>query len=232
MHKIIQFFSLFLIFMIFCISSGIGQANTNKVVVVPLGRSAAASVNTVNSNGRIWMDRNLGALRPATKHADPDGYGALYQWGRGGDGHQFRLSPTLNGTSSIDAPGNVYFYTVSVSPFDWRSPRNDNLWQGESGINNPCPAGFRLPTIDEWLAERDSWSDPTANGAIASPLKLPSAGYRNRITGLIQLLGAQGSYWSSTVTGEDARVFSFNSLNSSVIDFDRAYGASVRCIKN
>ena len=41
------------------------------------------------------------------------------------------------------------------SPIDWRTPQNNNLWQGVSGTNNPCPAGFRLPTETELETEKE-----------------------------------------------------------------------------
>jgi uncharacterized protein (TIGR02145 family) len=34
--------------------------------------------------------------------------------------------------------------------YDWRGTvQNNNLWQAESGINTPCPLGYRLPTDSE-----------------------------------------------------------------------------------
>lgn len=66
--------------------------------VMPFGFFHAGSSNgTNNSNlvvevtsatGRIWMDRNLGAMRAATSATDYQAYGSLYQFGRGSDGHQ------------------------------------------------------------------------------------------------------------------------------------------------
>lgn len=90
---------------------------------------------------------------------------------------------------------------TSISPPDityWRSSKNDNLWQGVNGINNPCPAGFRLPTAAEWDEELQSWSSDNAAGAFASPLKLPMAGDRGSSDGLPFLAGTAGYYWSAT----------------------------------
>ena len=67
-----------------------------------------------------------------------------------------------------------------IHHYDWRSPQNDNLWQGVNGINNPCPSGYRIPTEAELDAERLSWSSDNSAGAIASALKLPMAGYRTQ----------------------------------------------------
>lgn len=151
-------------------------------------------VPTVESAGQIWMDRNLGASRVATSPTDEQAYGDLYQWGRGADGHEKRTSSTTSELSTTDDPGHGDFI-LTRSSNDWRDPRNDYLWQGLSGINNPCPAGFRLPTTNEWDVERASWSNNEPADAFESPLKLVMAGQRKNE---IELAGEWGRYWSST----------------------------------
>ena len=98
----------------------------------------------VSAGGRVWMDRNLGASQVATSPTDSAAYGDLYQWGRGTDGHESRTSPTTTVLSSSDAPQHDNFILALSSPFDWRNPRNNNLWQGVSGINNPGPRRFQI----------------------------------------------------------------------------------------
>jgi hypothetical protein len=138
---------------------------------------------------KCWLDRNLGATTVTgtarSAYADDAAYisaesasfGDLFQWGRGADGHQLRnpLSGTIDIQSTMDSPGHDDF--IRGFP-DWRSAQNDNLWQGVSGINNPCPSGYRVPTDEELNAERTSWGSNNADGAFASPLKLPMAGFR------------------------------------------------------
>jgi uncharacterized protein (TIGR02145 family) len=185
------------------------------------------------TTGAIWMDRNLGATQVATSSTDAAAYGDLYQWGRGADGHESRTSGTTTTLSSSDTPGHGNFITNSSSPDDWRSPQNDNLWQGVSGTNNPCPSGYRLPTSVEWEAERASWSSDNAAGAFASPLKLPVAGNRDRSNGSLGGVGVSGDYWSSTVDGTYSRSLIFNSINAFMYSSgSRAYGFSVRCLKD
>ena len=178
------------------------------------------------------MDRNLGATQAATSSTDVDAYGDLYQWGRFSDGHQCRTSATNPTPSSTDEPAHGDFIIAPNSPNDWRSPQNDNLWQGVNGINNPCPSGYRIPTEAELDAERLSWSSNNPAGAIASPLKLPMAGFRSYSNGSLNSVGTFGSYWSSTVSSASSRWLGFGSSNAFMSDYFRAYGLCVRCLKD
>jgi uncharacterized protein (TIGR02145 family) len=175
------------------------------------------------------MDRNLGASQVATSSLDALAYGDLYQWGRRADGHQCRTSPTTATLSSVDQPAHGDFIIAPNNPKDWRSPQNTNLWQGVNGVNNPCPSGYRIPTEAELDAECLIWSPNNAAGAYASPLKLPMAGSRNP-SGSIFQVGTQGTYWSSTVSGNNS-IFLISSFAFTPDNF-RAPGYSVRCIKN
>lgn len=184
------------------------------------------------ATGKTWMDRNLGASRAATSSTDTEAYGDLYQWGRAADGHQLRTSGTKTNLSNSDTPGHGDFILSPDSPWDWRSTQNDNLWQGVNGINNPCPAGFRLPTEVELNAERASWSSNNIAGAFASPLKLPMAGVRELGNGSLRYVGSRGYYWSGTVDGSRSRRLSFYSTGAAMNSLHRALGGSVRCIKD
>jgi uncharacterized protein (TIGR02145 family) len=177
------------------------------------------------------MDRNLGATQVATGSADAASYGDLYQWGRLADGHQIRTSFTTSTLSSTDMPGNGNFITVN-SGNDWRSPQNNNLWQGVNGTNNPCPTGFRLPTDTELDNERLTWVSNNRDGAFASVLKLPMAGSRDVGNGALAFVGSRGYYWSSTVSGTFARYLFFNSSTAIMVSYFRAYAYSVRCLKD
>ncbi len=184
------------------------------------------------TTGKTWMDRNLGATRAATSSTDAEAYGDLYQWGRAADGHQKRTSGTTSTLSNSDTPGHGDFITsTSGANWDWRSPQNTNLWQGVNGTNNPCPAGYRLPTEAELNAERQSWSSNNAAGAFASPLKLPVAGLRYLSLGSLNFVGSSGHYWSSSVDGTLSRRLRFGSVANMSSD-SRAVGCSVRCLKD
>ena len=210
-------------------STWIGYGNEVSFTTAP-----AFTFNTViGANGRIWMDRNLGAAQVAKSSTDANAYGDLYQWGRGADGHQSRTSGTTSTLSNTDLPGHANFIIAPNSPYDWRSQHNNNLWQGVNGINNPCPSGYRLPTEAEWNAERLSWVSQNAEGALASPLKLPMAGGRTNARGELYNVGFYGHYWSSTGLDKHSFKLSFSSAYiTSLTYFFRTFGFSCRCIKD
>lgn len=193
----------------------------------------AAVVEVTNPlTGRTWMDRNLGASRVATNSLDGDAFGDLYQWGRFSDGHQCRNSPATSTLSNSNQAPNSAFILIATTPFDWRSPQNDALWQGVNGTNNPCPTGFRIPTQAEWDAERVTWSSQNSAGAFASPLKLVNSGRRFNNSGSVENSGIRGVYWTSTINLTQANVMMFDSFSAGAVNNSRAVGNAVRCIKN
>jgi len=178
--------------------------------------------DVTGAGGATWMDRNLGATKVAASSTDADSYGDLYQWGRSADGHQSRTSGKTNTNATSAAPntGDAWyglFIRESSAPYDWLTTKDDNLWQGVVGTNNPCPSGYRLPTDIEWNTERTAWgSNTNATAAFASPLKLPAAGYRT-LVGDPRDVGSRGYYWTSTVSGDNASHLRFDSSTVSML---------------
>ncbi len=219
-----------------------GTINSGKLQVAPsacgpgfnfTGPDGLSYGTVQGPDGKCWLDRNLGATQVATAINDTLAYGNLYQWGRGVDGHQITTSGTTDTLSSSDQPGHSNFIKSPLTPYDWRSPQNNNLWQGYGGVNNPCPTGFRLPTQPEWAALVSAAGITNGPTAYASALKLPYAGYRGYSNAGLIGQGSGGYYWSSTPNGIYAYNLYFNSTavgpaNNNI----RAYGFSVRCLKD
>lgn len=237
-------------------SKGIGYGNEQIFSTLPQPESLLPTtditkiVEVKSKTGRIWMDRNLGALQVAVNSTDPLSYGDLFQWGRGNDGHQKRTSINSNILSTTDNPGNSYFILASQilnGSQDWRTPGNENLWQGVNGINNVCPIGFRIPTEKEWNEEIATWNSPSnSEAAFNSQLKLPIAGLRYGENGEFYPDKIGGAYWSSTSLDFAARNLFFSrplrdnngnilshSTGAAIVDAkNKVNGLSVRCIKN
>lgn len=182
--------------------------------------------------GKTWMDRNLGASRVAHSSTDALAYGDLYQWGRGADGHQCRNSSTTTTLSSSDQPGHGDFIIAPNNPYDWRNPQNINLWQGVNGINNPCPNGYRIPTLNEFTLEVQSYPSQNLNGAFNSTLKFTAVGYRYNVNGALGSVDIYGDYWTNTISGLPRRVKIDNNNISPGLTGSYATGMAIRCIKN
>ncbi len=176
------------------------------------------------ATGRVWLDRNLGATQVATSTTDTASFGDLYQWGRSTDGHEKRTSANISTVSTTDTPGHGFF--INANSFNWQSPVNSGLWQGVDSKNNPCPNGFRLPTIEEFEAEVVLWSSQNAAGALASPLKLPIAG-RRHTDGNIYSVGSNGMYRTNSTF-----ILNITSTSAARAGDERIDGFCVRCIKD
>jgi uncharacterized protein (TIGR02145 family) len=228
-------------------SGGIANFAFRDIAPIPDRNIADANhrmlyVPVAGLDDKTWLNNNLGAnyantangaFNPAAQASgstDANAYGSLFQWGRGADGHEFKTSGNTAGP--IATPWtSTNFITNSTAPNDWRTPQNDNLWQGVSGTNNPCPIGYRLPTETELNNQRLSWSANTSAGALGSPLKLPMTGNRGS-DGLFSLVGGIGVYWSNTITGSGSRFLYFASSDASINSSNRSGGYSARCIKD
>ena len=224
---------------------GNSVASSNSNAVIPVNPANAICDGTVpttvveitSSTGKTWMDRNLGASRSATSTLDYMAYGCLYQWGRGNDGHasmNYTWShggALINGTTTTtsDTPGNALFI---LNAADWRVSPNNSLWQGVDGTNNPCPAGFRIPTYTEFLNEFNAYNITNTNSAFSNG---PSGGFKFPATPEIYPSNSfsigygAASLWTSTV---QSLIVSISDFGISYYSGQRCIGIPVRCIKN
>ena len=221
----------------------VGEATT--VTFIYNGQTVTYGIIISSVTGKKWMDRNLGAPKTPTAFNDYENYGDLFQWGRGADGHQLIArngntdeltvgSDTSSTLSTSDNPGHSSFILSFSSPADWRNPQNRNLWQGIDGVNNPCPAGWRIPTSAEWDAE-----SITTDGF--EKLKLTLGGGREPFSGTFSAVGILGGYWSASFEPLPSNNFHYFEIASdgaggttaSGISFNygTAFGYSCRCIK-
>jgi len=165
---------------------------------------------------KCWLTQNLGADHPATSAVDATEASA---------GWYFQFNHSLGYKNNGTTTTPVAWITGFNEAIDW------------TAINDPCTimlgTDWRLPTGTEWtnvVGAPQNWTSQT--DAYNSQLKLHNAGNLTYNTSGINSRGAQGNYWSSTrasaTTGMD---FQFNSTTSAVINNDKAYGFSVRCLR-
>ena len=185
--------------------------------------------------GKVWLDRNLGASQVCTALDDTSCYGDYYQWGRDADGHQVSTSTTTSTQATGITDVGTDFITLSS---DWTTADGDGAsrtvnWSATDG-SSICPVGYRVPTIDELTAETTLASTAVTNNtdAFNNFLKLPSAGRRNFLNGSVVFQGSNGIMWSSSVSGSLSNFLFFNSSNAYTYYYYRAYGFSVRCVKD
>ena len=218
------------------------QTFTLTVNVFVSGGSFKGKVyGTVTSpdTGRVWLDRNLGAIRVCTSSTDSSCYGYLYQWGRNDDGHELRTSSVTSTRASSITPGTDMFVKSSVLPNDWTTADSNGslrtaAW-ANAGVNDICPAGFSVPTEAEIKADTiEATTTDITNAATAysSFLKLPLAGYRDANDATFNNLQVSGVISSLTHIGGRLRKVIWEASDASAGLGWNNSAYSVRCIKD
>ena len=195
------------------------------------------------ATGRIWIDRNLGATRVAQSSTDASAYGDYYQWGRPADGHQAKYLTNNNSTgftntkSSTNIPSNGLWIAPIDGSYDWLITADNTLWTGANPTSNPCPAGFRIPTLAEWQAEQANFTPNNASGAFGYSLKLTMPGWLESFSSSGASFTAKGSggfYLTQTAnTNGSVQYFGVNGSNVwTDTNLYKRQGLSCRCIKN
>jgi uncharacterized protein (TIGR02145 family) len=208
-----------------------------------------------SATGKAWLNHNLGAnynnmnsavfnpIQRATSLTDFNAYGSLYQWGRTPNNVDLvnwtsatAGTPVITATTTTlattdDAPADP-FITPTAAPYDWRSGYNNTRWQTESHSTNPCPHGFRVPTYAEMQAELSANKIIDKNSNFSSVHRFTYAGYRSATDGKIVEAGTVGHYYTSTVSGTNAKTVLLNDTQVYTPDSYRANALSVRCIRN
>mgnify|MGYP001576606487 CR=1 FL=1 len=162
---------------------------------------------------KCWITRNLGATQQATSATDATDASAGWYW-------QFNRKQG---------------YAVGPSPAWGGSTINESFnWQA---ANDPCTlligAGWRIPTYTEWLNADANGAWGNYGNTYASVLKLHAAGYLYYTDGALYSRGSHGYYWSSTQSSSaNGYLLYFYSGNSYMLDLNKAYGFSVRCIRD
>jgi hypothetical protein len=187
--------------------------------VAPVDKSVSyGTVSTTLFGGtKCAITRNLGATRQASSATDGTEASAGWYW-------QFNTKQGYKHTGIILTPS--WTITSISETSDWVA------------ANDPCTlelgTGWRLPTKVEWTSADGSWASGT--DAWSSVLKLHCAGYLNSSDGSLKFRGypaSFGYYWSSTQ--QNASVgwnLSFYSDNSDMNYLPKAFGFSVRCLKD
>ena len=181
-------------------------------------------------NGLRWATRNVDI--PGTFAANPESYGMLYQWNRRTGWYYETAVRGHDGTNEV----NTTWAAIST-------PATGTVWAPE---NDPCPAGWRVPTRTELVSLVSTMSTWVTNwngtgingntcGTAPNQLFLPAAGWRS-FAGGIGNRNTDGGYWAQETDpgGNILRAVALWSDNvvprRTVITGQKHTAISVRCI--
>ena len=225
------------------LSGGCGSVNaTGTLIIEPFDCGAFIA----DGVWKTFKCHNLGADASANPFT-PDWKlnGSYYQWGR--------LNPSASaptGTSSAQANSGA------ISGWSQSNVAGDAWTDASKTGNDPCPAGFRVPTeqnwaavanttlnpdgtyVGSWVVDATNYSSGMRIGTGNSGLYLPAAGVRRSTDGILLGRGDEGDYWSSTqvstVTTNSWFLYFRGVLSNRTYpvsrNASRVAGMSVRCI--
>jgi uncharacterized protein (TIGR02145 family) len=168
-------------------------------------------------NGVKWATRNVDVFQ--TFAPTPESFGMLYQWNR------------KKAWNTIDKVVENWIVSLPTGT-EWEKS------------DDPCPCGWRLPTLHEfellinsnntWTKVNNIWGRRFGSGD--STIFLPAVGYRTRGNGLngrFNDTGRLGYYWSSTQyssTNAHLLLFFYGNVDTGGVGSDKRDGYSVRCV--
>jgi uncharacterized protein (TIGR02145 family) len=220
------------------VTGGCGSASATGTITVTAAGAANCGAYIAPGVWKAFMCHNLGA----DQSADPFTAswrlnGDYYQWGRA---TVAAAGPT--GPSSGEANAG------SITGWNTTAAANGAWSDATKTANDPCPTGFRVPTLAQWDAVLNNnlntssyvgtnWASSSTNyttglriGSGTSGLFLPAAGYRYNSNGTLIYRGDNGIYWSSTENGSNAWSLYFSNGYANTDSNTRTYGMSVRCV--
>jgi len=211
----------------FALSIGGQTCTLDVTVTAPVCRAKVTATEYKN-----FMCYNLGA---ANTSADPftptwEINGGYWQWG-------------IN-TQAAEGPTATDPKDGAVSGWNTTTAANGSWADGSKTANDPCPAGYRVPTKAQWdgvVANNTKTIVGTFNSSVTNygvgvkfgdQLMLPAAGGRNNGNGALSDRGGYGGYWSGTEAGSSAAWYLiFNIVYADTGSLgNRLNGRSVRCV--
>lgn len=178
-------------------------------------------VRSVTINGVTWALRNVNV--PGTLAANFGDAGMFYQWNR-------RTSWSSSNPRTSFPAGKSWD----------RSNATGTLWES---ANNPCPAGWRVPTQTEQRTLLDTqkvrcdWKNlygmnfmEFTDRNTGSSVNFPASGYRDFDNGQLYYVGTNGLYWSGSSDGSNGHFLWFNEIGASQFPINKSNAFSVRCV--
>ena len=187
------------------------------------GLTATASLNVQVSGGTnptgVIIDEDSG-----------DTYGTVKI------GNQWWMSENLkNSTNQYCYRNNDQYCETYGGLYSWSIAMAGSSNSGTRGL---CPAGWHIPTQDEWLELINYFGESEVRAKLelgsGTDFRMLYSGQMSN-TGVSDHLGNVTNFWTSTkATGDNAWAISFQANKDQVwnLSLGRSYRNSVRCIKN
>jgi len=187
--------------------------------IAPVTKTVTYNIvtNVPGENSKCWISSNLGADHKAISIDDTTEASAGWYW-------QFNQQQGYKHNGITRTP-----QTTWINAYD-----QDSDWQA---INDPCTIelgyGWRIPTKTEWenVDGAGGWIDWT--GPWNSLLRLHAGGFLNYPDSDLRNRGISGSHWSSNqVNVTNGWHLDFRSIHSGLFNNTKAFGISIRCLKD
>ncbi|MFT4073592.1 MAG: FISUMP domain-containing protein [Dysgonamonadaceae bacterium] len=205
--------------------------------------TAAPTIPSLNGDAawKQFQCFNLGANTTTTTAspliANQYHHGAKYRWGAKNASYTMVQDQSNSGTITGWSDNSTANFPFQTTLADW-----------DMSSNNPCPAGWRVPTYAEWQnvintglnvqtvvgvfsTSDNDYANYNAGRKFGESLFLPAAGYRYPTNGRLLFRGNYGWYWCSTgYNPKDAYGLGITGSQAVLERRNRADGSSVRCI--
>lgn len=197
------------------------------------------------------MDRNLGALVPATateSEVPTTAFGLYYQWGRKDPfltsdwgrntsvAFSYSSSTWVETETAVQNPTVLYKKKSDDGTYNWNSSEITTLWDdGGKTIYDPCPPGYKVDVYDSgkrfWkYSDTSGWEANTTYGWVKfGSIVFPLAGYTENLSAY--KVKERTVLWSATYKDKERGYGVYTSPLPSYHSYYKYYAASVRCVE-